>query len=63
MFDVPHVITLSDYLRIAEDATVIHLPLADEFESLLVQIGEQRFLIINSAPAQPREPHSQPESS
>jgi len=53
--EVPNVETLSDYLRIAEAATVIELPLADDLESALAWMDGQWFLVINTAAAEAKQ--------
>lgn len=64
MTTVPHVATLSDYLRIAEQAIVIESPLADDLESALLFSDGQWFLLVNPAAVEAiGELHSQSESS
>jgi hypothetical protein len=60
---IPHVATLSDYLRIAEAAIVIEMPLADDLESVLLYSDEHWFLIINTAAANKGDLRKQKESS
>lgn len=48
MLPIPHVMSLSDYLQIAEQATVIELPLADELDSALIFFAQRWYLVINA---------------
>lgn len=61
--EVPHVETLSDYLRLTEGAIVLESPIANGLESILVFDNGQWILIINSADAQPGELQDTSETS